>query len=86
MEEYSTLVAESGRAFQLRAQPKRESSFPVRHPVAGTRQPQLKRCHVPEPEGRNSPVMSPSDQEIADQLVEMLDRLQRSAQARPITP
>jgi hypothetical protein len=28
MEEYSTLVAESGRAFQLQAQPKRESSFP----------------------------------------------------------
>src|SRR5690349_20782566 len=28
MEEYSTLVAESGRAFQLRAKLKRESSFP----------------------------------------------------------
>ena len=29
MEEYSTLLAESGGAFQLRAKSKRESSFPV---------------------------------------------------------
>jgi hypothetical protein len=79
MEEYSTLHAESGRAFQLQARSKRESSFTIRHPASGTGQP-LKRCHVPELEGL------PSDQEIADQLVEMLDRLQRSAQARPIAP
>ena len=29
MEEYSALSAESGRAFQLQAWPKRESSFPA---------------------------------------------------------